>query len=88
MLKLAKTSFKEVLKTAWLLQIGRTESVQNDFLEAELCLGLTKNLSGWFQKVSSEVSAVVTSGCWDCSWFAAFLLAVVWLALGACANTC
>lgn len=62
------------LRTTWLLQIGRTETVQNHFLEAELCLGLTKNLSGWFEKVSSEVSVVVTSGCRDCSWFSAFLL--------------
>lgn len=62
------------LRTTWLLQIGRTEPVQNHFLEAELCLGLTKNLSGWFEKVSSEVSVVVTSGCRDCSWFSAFLL--------------
>lgn len=87
MLKWAETSFREVLKTAWLLQIGRTESVQNVFLEAELCLDLTKNLSSWFEKVSSEVSVVVTSSCWVCSWFAAFLLAEGWLALRACANT-
>lgn len=44
MLKLAKTSFREVLKTAWLLQIGRAESVRNDFLEAELLLGFNKEL--------------------------------------------
>lgn len=58
----------------WLLQIGKTETVQNHFLEAELWLGLTKNLSGWFEKVSSEVSVVATSGCRICSWFSAFLL--------------
>lgn len=61
MLKLAATSFREVLKTTWLLQIGRAESVQNDFLEAEPCMGLSKNLSSWFEKVSSEVSVAVTA---------------------------
>lgn len=36
-------------------------------------LGFNKNLSGWFEKVSSEVSVVVTSGCRDCSWSSAIL---------------
>lgn len=81
MLKLAKT-FREVLKTAWLVQTDRTKAVQNSFLELELYVGLTKNLSSWFEKVSSEVSVVVTPSCWDCSWFAAFLLAVAWTPSG------
>lgn len=69
-----KSILQGSLRIMWLLQIGKTETVQNHFLEAELWLGLTKNLSGWFEKVSSEVSVVVTSGCRICSWVSAFVL--------------